>query len=103
MSKALPAETAGLEKGLFLGRGAAPQHPVTVREAAETPDNIGVLVGEFQIVGLAGGAKQCAAALLIGKVFRMHQRHIDELLHLLFDPLIDAARDSPDREVASEA
>ncbi len=47
-------KTAAVEEGLLLRRGAAAEHGVAVRKAAEAADDVGVQLGPFQAVGVAG-------------------------------------------------
>src|SRR5262249_10491189 len=52
MLRELAGKSAGRQKGLLLGRGSAPEHLVTVREAAEAADDIGMMLSPAQVVGV---------------------------------------------------
>jgi hypothetical protein len=53
-----------------------------VREAAETADDIGMQFRPFDTVGIARGLEQSHRALLIGEVFRVLERQIEEAAHV---------------------
>src|SRR4051812_31943025 len=80
MSPMLTGEAALVEEGLFLGRGDAAEHLVAMGEAAETADDVLVQLRPLQKLGVASRGEQCAAALLIGELFRVFERQIEELL-----------------------
>src|SRR5215467_8548545 len=58
------AETAVVEKLLFLRRRDAAENRVAVRETAEAADNIGVDFSPFQAVGIAGCLVESDTAFL---------------------------------------
>ena len=66
-------KSATIEKGLFLRRRRAPQDGIAVRKAAEPADDIGMILGVFQIVRLPALAKEFDATQLIGQMLRMHE------------------------------
>src|SRR5215204_3641361 len=91
--EASAGKTAGIEKGLFGGRRGAAQNCVAVRKSAEAADNVGVEFCPFQSFGIAVGAEQRDATLLIGGVFGVFERKIEELALRRGNPLIEAAGD----------
>src|SRR5262249_46605213 len=76
--RALSRKAAAVEEGLFLRRGGAAEYRVAVREAAEAADDVGVPLGMFQEFVVAVAACQVDAALLVGEIFRMLERKIEE-------------------------
>src|SRR5207253_9402894 len=72
-------KAACLEKDLLVRSARAAQDRVAVREASEAPDDVGMLLGIFREFSIAVVARQLQAALLVGEIFRMHQRQIEEL------------------------
>ena len=72
-------EAAAVEKRLFLGRGGAAEHGVAMRKAAEPADDVGVQLGPFHEVGVAGRAEQRDAALLVGERLGVLERQVEEL------------------------
>src|SRR5438445_4462323 len=86
-------EAAAIEERLFHARGRAAERRITVREAAEAADDVGVQLGPFQEIGIAQRADQRDGAFLIGKLFGMLERQIEEQPLRLRDALIEAARD----------
>ena len=54
---------------------------LAVREAAEAADDVGVDSAHFNAVGVADRAVERDAALLVGEVFRMLERQIEETAH----------------------
>src|SRR5690242_17109526 len=75
----LAGEAAAVEEGLLIGRGGAAEDGVAMREAAEPADDVGVQLRPLQLLGVANGAKQRAAALLVGGGLGMLERQIEEL------------------------
>ncbi len=57
-------------------------------KAPEPPDDIGVVLGPFQVLGMAGRARQGDAAQLVGHVLRVHERQEQESAHVFRDVLV---------------
>src|SRR4029079_18175799 len=76
---ALSLEPIRIKERLFLGRRGAAERSITVREAAEPADDVGVQLGPFQEIGIAGRSKKRAAFLLVGHQFRMLERQVEKL------------------------
>jgi hypothetical protein len=55
-----------IEKGLLLGSGRAAKNAVAMGKAAEPADDIGVVLGIFQVFGVAGFAEEIDAIELVG-------------------------------------
>src|SRR3981081_2048079 len=90
---ALPGKAAIVQKSpLFRGGGAA-EHGVAVREAAEPANDVGMQFGPFDRIGVAGCAVEGDAALLVGEIFRMLERQIEERPLGDRDDLVETARE----------
>ena len=61
-------KSAAVEKGLFFRQRRSPQKTIAMREAAEPADDGGMVLGIFQVVGIAGFAEKFDAALLVGQM-----------------------------------
>src|SRR2546423_12857165 len=61
-----------------------------MRKAAEAANDVAVLFGVFQ-VGVVRRAVKLDATVLIGRVFRMHERQEEKAAQVLRDVLIVAA------------
>ena len=77
-------KAAGVEEGLLLRPGGAAQRRVAVREPPEAADDVGMSLGVFRELIVAVAARECDAAFLIGDVFRVLERQIEELICPLF-------------------
>jgi hypothetical protein len=55
-----------------------------MREPAEATDDVGVLLGVFRELIVAVAVRELHAQLLIGEVFRVLKRQIEELLYLSY-------------------
>src|SRR6266516_793497 len=71
-------KSATIQKGLFFRRRRAPQDAIAMRKAHEPADDIGMILGVFQIVRLPALAKELDATQLVGQMLRMHQRHVEK-------------------------
>src|SRR5215467_14650045 len=72
-------KAAGVEEGLLLRPGGAAQRRVAVREPPEATDDVGMSLGVFRELIVAVAARERDAAFLIGDVFRVLERQIEEL------------------------
>src|SRR5882757_9631319 len=98
----LSRKPAAVEEGLLLHRGGAAERFIPMREAAEAANDIGVMLGPFGRIRVAARAIEGDAALLVGEIFRMLERQIEE--HPLGgrDGLVEATRDRARRDLASQ-
>src|SRR5215831_16624122 len=87
-------ETAAVQEGLFIRSGCTPEDGVAVREAAKTPNDIGVDLRPFQAVGVAARFIKCKPALLIREILRMLEREIEKGAHVRVNLGIEAADNS---------
>src|ERR1700737_2044781 len=71
-------QAAGVEKRLLLLGGGTAQQRVTVREGAEARDDVGVDLRIAVGFSAAGAARQRERALLVGEIFRMLERQVEE-------------------------
>ena len=71
-------------------------------KAAEPPDDIGVVLGPFQVLGMAGRARQLDAAQLVRQLLRMHERQIEEFPQSAVNPGVRTAFDGAMRHLAGE-
>jgi hypothetical protein len=71
-----------------------------MRKSSEPADDIGMISGVFQVLRIASAREQLDAALLIGQVFGMHQRHIEKGAQRGIDAGIESAFDCADGDVA---
>src|SRR5882757_9430044 len=78
-----PGEATGVEKGLLLRRHHASEHRVAMGEPAETANDAGMELGICHEFIVAISARQLHASFLIGGIFRVHERHIEEAALLL--------------------
>jgi len=76
-------KAAIVEKGLLLRRRGAAQNRVAMREPPEAANDTGMTLGILAELVIAVAARQLQAAFLVGKVFRVHERQIEELPNLL--------------------
>src|SRR5262245_22394489 len=72
-------KAASVEEGLLLRAGGAAQRRVAVREPPEATDDVGMLLGVFRELIVAVAARELHAAFLIGEIFRVLEREIEEL------------------------
>src|SRR5215813_8568406 len=86
-------KAAGVEEGLLLRPGGAAQRRVAVREPPEATDDVGMLLGVCHELIVAVTARELNAAFLIGEIFRVHQRQIEELALAVRDPPVEPASD----------
>src|ERR1700722_8288815 len=89
----LAGKSALIEKGLLLWRRHAAKNAVSMRKAAEPADDVGMVLGVFQVLRPAGGAEELDATQLIGEVLRMHEWYIEEFEQLRLEAPVRAARD----------
>src|SRR5215471_14471128 len=89
-----PRKAAAVEEGLLLRPGGAAQRRVAVRESAEATDDVGMLLGVFRGLIVAIAARERDAAFLIGEVFRVLEREIEELAFGVRDLPVEPALDS---------
>lgn len=71
-----------------------------MRESAEAADDVSVLLCEAQVVRVAGGLEQTHAFILIGEVFRVFQRQIEEEPQNRIDQLVVTGGDRGARDFA---
>src|SRR6267378_6673136 len=95
-------KSAALEKGPFSRRRRAPQHAIAMRETPEPADDVGVILGVFQIVGVAGLAEEFDATKLVGQMLRMHERHVEKLQQCRLDARVGAAGDGAADNLAGQ-
>src|SRR3974390_2367146 len=88
-----PGKSAGVEEGLLLRRGGAAERRVAMREAAEPADDVGMQLGPFDRVRVAGRAVERDAALLVGERFGMLERQVEEAALRHGKALVEAAVD----------
>ena len=93
----LTGETAAVEEGLFFRRGLAPEHLVAVGEAAEAADDVGVQLRPLQKFGVTSRREQRAAMLLVGQMFGVLERQIEELFVSDGAAAVEAAALRPQR------
>src|ERR1700704_284200 len=98
----LPGKAAIVQKSLLLRCGGAAEHGVAVREAAEPANDVGMQFGPFDRIGVAGCAVEGDAALLVGEIFRMLERQIEERPLGDRDDLVEAARGRARRDRARQ-
>src|SRR5581483_2950002 len=86
-------ETAGIEKRLLFRRGLAPQRGIAMREAAEAPDD--VVMDHCPAIGVRGRQRtiQGQRAFLIGQIFGMFERQIEERAQVWLDRLVESRFD----------
>ncbi len=84
-------ETALVEEPLLLWRGDAAERRVAVRKASEAPNDVGVDFRPFQTIGIADCLEECGGALLIGEIFRMLKRQLEEAAHAVRRLRVEAA------------
>src|SRR5712671_7003491 len=98
----LSRKPAAVEECLLFRGGGTAEHGVAVREAAEPADDVGVMLGPFDRLRVVGRAVEGDAALLVGELFRMLERQVEE--HPLGgrDELVEAARDRARRDLARQ-
>src|SRR5690348_11629359 len=84
-SSGSPAETTGVEERTFLRRGGPAQYGVAMRKTAEAADD--VVVDACPVVGVLARQRtmQEQRTLLVGQVFRMFERQIEERPQARFD------------------
>src|SRR6185437_2378999 len=82
-----------VEESLLLGARRPPEREITVREAPEAADDIGMQLGIFEVLGIGRIAEQFDSAKLVGDLLRMHERQIEKLAQRRVDPCVDAAID----------
>src|SRR5215470_10811124 len=86
-------KAAAIEEGLFLRPGGAAQRRVAVRKPSETTDDVGMLLGVFRELIVAVAARELHAAFLIGEIFRVLEREIEELALGVRDLPVEPASD----------
>src|SRR5262245_10983138 len=86
-------KAAGVEEGLLLRLGGAAQDRVAVREAPEAADDVGMSPGVSRELIVAIAARERHAAFLIGEIFRVLERQIEELALGMRDPPVEPASD----------
>src|SRR5262245_66420382 len=86
-------KAAGVEEGLLLRTGGAAQRSVAMRESAEATDDVGMLLGVFRELVVAVAAREFHAAFLIGEIFRVLERQIEELALDMRDLPVEHASD----------
>src|SRR5215831_5738650 len=86
-------KAAGVEEGLLLRPGGAAQRRVAVREPPEATDDVGMLLGVCHELIVAVAARELNAAFLIGEIFRVLEREIEELALGVRDPPVEPASD----------
>ena len=59
----ISAKSSLVQEGLLLRRGRAAQKAIAMGEAPEPPDDVGVVLGPFQVFGMAGRVRtaRCSA------------------------------------------
>ncbi len=72
-------ETAAIEERLLFRRGRAAEYGVAVGKPSKTPDDVGVDLRPFEIFRVPGGFIESDATLLVGEVFGMLKREIEEI------------------------
>src|SRR5262249_29385037 len=98
----LTRESAAVEEGLLFRRRDAAEQLVAVREAAEPADNVRMQLGPFDRIGIAARAVERDAPLLVGNLFGMLQRQIEESALRHREALVEAARDRAPRNLSRE-
>src|SRR5215472_6971174 len=88
-----PRKAAAVEEGLLLRPGGAAQRRVAVWESAEASDDVGMLLGVFRELIVAVAARERDAAFLIGEIFRVLEREIEELALGVRDLPVEPASD----------
>src|SRR5215472_11026487 len=86
-------KAAGVEEGLLLRPGGAAQHRVAVREPPEVTDDVGMFLGVCHELIVAVTARELNAAFLIGEIFRVLEREIEELALRMRDLPVEPASD----------
>src|SRR6516225_12494851 len=84
-------KAAGVEEGLLLRLGGAAQDRVAVREAPEAADDVGMSLDVSRELIVAIAARERHAAFLIGEIFRVLERQIEELALGMRDPPVEPA------------
>src|SRR3977135_4102616 len=95
-------KSATIEKGLFLRRRRAPQDGIAMRKAPEPADDIGMILGVFQIVRLPTLAEEFDATQLIGQMLRVHERQVEKFQQDRLDPGVGAACDGAAGDLAGQ-
>ena len=93
---------ACIQPRLFLGRVRAGEGAVAMREAAETTDHVAMRFGVFHVVRVAKGGAQGNAAVLVGDVFGMFERQVEEHAQRGVDLGIEADVERAARVLACE-
>ena len=78
---------------MLLRTGGAAQRRVAVRESAEATDDVGMLLGVFRELVVAVAARERDAAFLIGEIFRVLEREVEELAFRVRDLPVEPASD----------
>src|SRR3954451_21445763 len=87
------AASTAVEECLFLGFCLSSQRCIAMREAAETADDVDMQLTPADLLGVADTAKQCEPAFLVGQIFRVLERQVEELPVFFDELLIEAAAD----------
>jgi hypothetical protein len=94
-------KSAKIEKRLFFRRRGSSQNIIAMGKAPEPADDVGMILGIAEIVAIARVTKQFDAALLVGQMLRMHERHVEKFQQGRLDTLVRAARDGAGRDLAT--
>src|SRR3984893_16753424 len=84
-------KSARVEKGLLLGSRAAAHDRVAMGKAPKSADYLGMLLCIARKFFFAVAARQLKAVLLVGQIFRMHERQIEKFALRMRDFPIKAA------------
>src|ERR1700704_5985119 len=95
-------KAAGVQKGLFLRRGGAAEHGVTVRKASEAPDDVRVNLGISVGLAAVGLTRQGQGSLLVSEIFGMLERQIEKGALGGGDACVEAPRNGAMRDRAGE-
>src|SRR6476661_4346313 len=93
-------ETTASQEGLLFGGCGATERGIAMREPAETADDVGVNLRPLQVFCIPGGLVERYAAFLVGEIFRMLEREIEEATQFVRHLAIEAANDGTGRDRA---
>src|SRR5579862_2069512 len=102
MRAALPRKSARVEKGLFFRCCDPTERMVSMREAGEAADDVGMFLGIAQVFRIVAALKQQDAANLVFQFFGVHERQVEELQKRRLNALVDAASERAGSDLAGQ-